>query len=96
LANCLADSGELLQAEALERETIRKLEDRLGRRHPTTLACRSNLAVTLRLAGHAQEAEQARARILVELGEVLGPDHPDATLLQEWRRIYSDLEPLPI
>jgi hypothetical protein len=60
------------------------------------LACEANLAVTLHQSGQEQEAERARARMLNELSKALGPTHPDAMLLQDWRRIDRDLEPLPI
>jgi hypothetical protein len=96
LASCLSDSGDLERAEALEREMIPRLRQKLGPQHPDTLACEANLAVTLHLAGRDEEAERARAGILDEFSRVQGPRHPDVMLLQDWRRIDRDLEPLPI
>jgi hypothetical protein len=96
LANCLADSADLTQAETLERETIPRLQRKLGHQHPDTLACEANLAVTLHRAGHTKEAERARTWILDELSRILDPGHPDVMMLQEWRAIDRDLEPLPI
>ena len=102
LANCLGDSGHLTRAEDLERQTIDRLTSKLGENHPDTLVCKANLAVTLHFAGKAQrsaakteEAERLRARALVNFTQVLGNQHPNALLLEEWQRINRDLEPQP-
>ena len=68
----------------------------LGDDHPDTLVCEANLAVTMRQDGRTEEAGQLRVRIRDRLIQVLGPQHPDARLLQDWDRIDLDLEVLPI
>ncbi len=93
LANCLGESGDLAEAGALERETIKRLRKTLGQDHPDTLACQANLAVTLREAGRAEEAGHLREKILDDFGRVLGLSHPTVALLHDWRRISRDLEP---
>ena len=81
--------------EALERETISRLEQVLGPDHPDTLICRANLVVTMRGAGRDKEAKDAKAKILSDFSQVLGTGHPDAVQLREGQRINRDLEPQP-
>jgi hypothetical protein len=83
----LAESGDLTQAEALQRDTVPKLRKKLGPHHPDTLTCEANLAVTLHQAGRGKEAKQARTRTLDNLSQVLGPQHPDVLSLRDWRQV---------
>ena len=77
----------------LDRDTITRLRETLGADHPDTLICEANLAVTLREAGQEKEADELRARLLVDFDRILGPGHPDAAQLRKWQRINRDLEP---
>jgi hypothetical protein len=43
-------------------------------------------------AGHRSEAEEARARILAEQTRAIGVHHRGTMLLQNWQRIYLELE----
>ena len=59
-ANCFGDAGEFAAAEALERETISRLDQVLGPDHPDTLICRANLAVTAARGGPGPGSQGAQ------------------------------------
>ena len=95
LANCLGESGDLAEAEAIERETISRLSTSLGQHHPDTLSCQANLAVTLHETGREEEAGRLREQVLDDFSRVLGVGHPITELLRDWHRGSCDLELAP-
>ena len=95
LAACLGDAEDLPRAGSLQRNALRDFQKKLGPRHPDTLACQAGLAVTLHRAGQDEEAEHVRARILEVLAYV-DDNHPDITLLRDWRYISRDLDAPPV
>lgn len=96
LASCHGDMGNHLKAESLNRDAISRVRKKLGPLHPDTLACAANLAVTLHRAGQDAEAEQARIQALQKLSRIYSQHHPDIQLIQDWRYIHRDLEPLRV
>ncbi|SFW79240.1 FxSxx-COOH system tetratricopeptide repeat protein [Amycolatopsis australiensis] len=71
--------GNLAEARRLGEHVKGLYEATWGEKHPFSVAAATNLAVTLRLLGSAEQVEQARAldeRALADMTEALGEDHP--------------------
>jgi hypothetical protein len=67
----------------------------LGARHPDTLLCQANLAVTLRTSGRADDAIRLQQLVMAEMSDVLMEEHPSIVALREWRLQGRDLEVQP-
>lgn len=79
LANILAQTGELQEAEDLYRDLIRFFLDSTehGRNHPTTLSCQSNLGYILSEQGKNDEAGTILRKAVADQESLKGKDHPD-------------------
>ncbi|MBT2448771.1 tetratricopeptide repeat protein [Streptomyces sp. ISL-43] len=77
LAIAIGDSGKPSRAAADLAGIARRRTDRLGPRHPDTLAARHQLAFFVGESGNLRAAAARFAELLTDAGEVLGPDHPD-------------------
>ncbi len=77
LALALGDAGRPYRAAADLTGILRRREDRLGPRHPDTLAARHQLAFFTGEAGNPHAAAARFAALAVDAASVLGPDHPD-------------------
>ena len=75
---------------------LRHFGDLLGQNHPDTLACESNLTVSLEASGSKVEAGRIRERIVALLEARLGTDHRNTVKSREGRRINLGLEAQPI
>ena len=86
--------GPLRGVAESERLSLDRLRQTMGAAHPDTLACRSNLAVTLRALGQSAEAEalhnEALAGFLKDRN--FGAAHPETVRAQGWERISHVLE----
>ena len=93
-ANARAELEELKTAELSERSCLARLATYLGEDHPDTLACRSNLAVTLKARGHTQEAQRLHDQALEAFAHDrnFGESHPDTISAEGWKRISHILE----
>jgi hypothetical protein len=67
----------------------------LGPRHPDTLACAGNYAVTLSASNWEAEATALQRQVLASMVDVLGANHPDIEALRRWRPQSRELEPPP-
>ncbi|MEU6210526.1 tetratricopeptide repeat protein [Streptomyces sp. NPDC047023] len=77
LALALGDAGRPYRAAADLTGILRRREDRLGPRHPDTLAARHQLAFFTGEAGNPHAAAARFAALAADAASVLGPDHPD-------------------
>ncbi|MFD9356628.1 hypothetical protein [Streptomyces sp. NPDC060031] len=77
LATAIGDSGQPRRAAADLAGIVRRRTDRLGPRHPDTLAARHQLAFFTGESGDPRAAAAKFAALAADTGEVLGPDHPD-------------------
>ncbi|MBT2468275.1 tetratricopeptide repeat protein [Streptomyces sp. ISL-66] len=77
LTIAIGDSGKPRRAAADLAGIARRRTDRLGPRHPDTLAARHQLAFFVGESGDHLAAAARFAELLTDAGEVLGPDHPD-------------------
>nr|WSX48319.1 tetratricopeptide repeat protein [Streptomyces sp. NBC_00974] len=77
LTIAIGDSGEPRRAAADLAGIARRRTDRLGPRHPETLAARHQLAFFVGESGDHRAAAARFAELLADTGDVLGPDHPD-------------------
>jgi MinD-like ATPase involved in chromosome partitioning or flagellar assembly/tetratricopeptide (TPR) repeat protein len=93
-ANARAELGDLAAAEASERSCLVRLAKQMGEDHPDTHACRSNLAVTLKALGQADEAQRIHDHAVRALtrNRNFGPTHPDTVMAEKWVRISHILE----
>ena len=77
-----------------ERLALERLRRTAGPAHPDSLACRSNLAVTLRALGQSTEADnfhnEAVSGFLKDRN--FGASHPETRKAQAWERISHVLE----
>jgi tetratricopeptide (TPR) repeat protein len=89
----LADQGMLEAAEDVEAQTVEALTVTLGHNHPDTLRCQANLLLT-RLQRDENVAAQ-RARVIDQLAQRIGADHPDIGTLRGERRLMRALDPQP-
>ena len=76
LGRDLDHQGLYIKAERLQRRVFKGTEKVLGREHPNTLTCVSQLGSVLESQGKYDEAEAMRRRALDEYEKVLGLDHP--------------------
>ncbi|MHA6760809.1 FxSxx-COOH system tetratricopeptide repeat protein [Streptacidiphilus sp. PAMC 29251] len=93
-ANARAELGDLAAAERSERSCLARMVRTLGEVHPDTLACRSNLAVTLRALGQTDEAQLLHDAALRHLdgNRNFGSSHPETVRVGRWERISHVLE----
>ncbi|MFZ3474468.1 tetratricopeptide repeat protein [Streptomyces sp. 4.24] len=77
LAIAIGDSGKPNRAAADLAGITRRRTDRLGPRHPDTLAARHQLAFFVGESGNLRAAAARFTELLADVREVLGPDHPD-------------------
>ncbi|WP_406264734.1 FxSxx-COOH system tetratricopeptide repeat protein [Streptomyces sp. NBC_00191] len=96
LANSYGDLGQYDRAEHWENTALEGLLQRYEPTHPDVLACRTNLAITLRSSGRDKEGQQLRAKILELAAKQLGVEHPLTEAARAWRRVNRDLEPQPV
>ena len=76
-ASLYRSQGRYEAAEQLYRRALEGWEERLGPKHPDTLATVDGLAIVYRHQGRYEEAEQLYRRALEGREERLGPKHPD-------------------
>jgi tetratricopeptide (TPR) repeat protein len=93
----LADADELVQAEVLESQVVDSLTKALGRNHADTLRSIANLLITREKLGIPDPASVTaeRDRVVVDLGRVIGPDHPHVRELSSGRRLMNMVNPQP-
>ncbi|MFC1409353.1 FxSxx-COOH system tetratricopeptide repeat protein [Streptacidiphilus sp. N1-12] len=93
-ANARAELEELEAAENSERSCLARLSRQLGDDHPDTLACRSNLAVTLKARGSTREAQRLHDEAVEAFAHDrnFGDTHPDTLSAEGWDRISHILE----
>lgn len=96
LANVTAGLGDLPKALEIERRVVAALREVVGAHHPETLACASNMSVTLDALGRKEEAQLLRAETVSELQRQLGDDHDYVGIAGDARRFSRDLEPLVV
>ncbi len=85
LANMLVDMGDLVQGEAVMRESLDLSYQLLGEKKPTTLIFEYNLAELLNKKGQYQEALEWAISTHVKKTETFGPQHPFVFLsLDNW------------
>lgn len=77
LAITVGDAGRPRRAAAELAGITRRREDRLGPRHPDTLAARHQLAYFTGEAGNPHAAAARFATLAADAAAVLGADHPD-------------------
>ncbi|MGW4686383.1 hypothetical protein ACWEPM_15980 [Streptomyces sp. NPDC004244] len=77
LAITLGDAGRTRWAAAELAGIARRRENRLGPRHPDTLAARHQQAFFTGEAGGPRAAASLFATLVADTAAVLGPDHPD-------------------
>jgi tetratricopeptide (TPR) repeat protein len=90
----LEELEELEAAELSERSCLARLTTHLGEDHPDTLACRSNLAVTLKAQGHTTEAQRLHDEAVAAFAHDrnFGESHPDTISAEGWERISHIIE----
>ncbi|OUC92304.1 tetratricopeptide repeat protein [Streptosporangium minutum] len=88
LADCLSDLGKSGPGEALEQWTSALL----GPDHPATQACSANLAITLRTGDRSEEPGRLRSRVVDDMRQTLGDEHPNVVAVSR-RRVDQDLGP---
>lgn len=76
LAAALSANGATSEAVALERQSLARYEDLLGRAHPNTLVCVNNLAVLSRREG-APNARMLAERAAAGMETSFGHGHPN-------------------
>jgi hypothetical protein len=95
-ANARAEQADpdLRAVETSERSALRRLGELLGEEHPDSLACQSNLSVTLLALGEKAEADRLHDDALMKFSRdrSLGDGHPDAFKTERWERISHVLE----
>ncbi|WP_194908065.1 FxSxx-COOH system tetratricopeptide repeat protein [Catenulispora rubra] len=103
LANALAETGHLDEAEKLYLATAELLRTVLapaepGAResHPDLLACQANLAVTWHETSREEQAETERARVRKLLAATRGEKHPSTARLDRWERADRELDATPL
>lgn len=89
LANVYRETGDVRQAEALDREGLAIRQPRFGEDSFDTQASRRNLAIDLQMLGRYADAAAMLQPLLDRLAASLGPDHP-ATW--DIRRTIASLE----
>ena len=92
--SALSGLGSHAEAAALEELVLAERMRALGPQHADTLRCRANLLLTLRQQG-INGAGAQRARVIVELADVLGADHPDIAEAGVNHRLFSMINPQP-
>jgi tetratricopeptide (TPR) repeat protein len=94
LANAFAEANDPAKAEMLERDSLQRLVLKMGESHPDSIACRSNLAVTLRELGQLEEARRLHDRAVQAFvdNRNFGESHPDTVKAERWERISHVLE----
>ncbi len=85
-ASVLAHLGKLEDAAELEELVLAERTRWLGPEHPDTLRCQANLLLTRHQQGVNGQATE-RQQVIVQLGSVLGADHPDVTAAAASRRL---------
>lgn len=94
VASVLAIRGGLTAALALDKSIAGTRADVLGKQHPDTLRSQLNLLLTqqeLRQEGAAEKRQQ----VIGELGELIGPSHPDVTAARNGERLLAAIDPQP-
>eukprot|EP00741_Cyanophora_paradoxa_P013230 tig00000178_g12779.t1 len=82
--------GRYAEAEPFLQRALAIQEAKLGRAHPETAACLSNLATLFDQQGKYGEAEPLYKRALAVEEAALGPGHPDtASLLDNLGQLYA-------
>jgi tetratricopeptide (TPR) repeat protein len=76
LADVLAATGKLQDAESLHRDTLERRRRVLGEEHRDTLTSMNNYATVLNSLGRVDEAETLHERTLATRRRVLGESHP--------------------
>lgn len=96
LASDLAALGDNTAARELGQDTLERLRRVMGPDYNLTLACAVNLVVDLRADGLGEEAEALREETRQHYGHGPGSDYPDASALEDGRRLNFDFDPPPI
>ena len=93
-ANARAELGDPASAGLSERSCLDRMVRKLGTNHPDALACRSNLAVTLRTLGRTDEAQSLHDEAVrgFSRDRNFGVGHPDTVRAERWERISHVLE----
>jgi hypothetical protein len=94
LGICRAEMNELAEAVELMQEVAELLAVILGAEHPDTVRCQANVVLG-QLSLGLEHAETAHARVLKQLTERLGSDHPAVKAMQERRYLHRVVEPHP-
>jgi hypothetical protein len=92
LAVCLAEDGKLDESRALDEQNVQRLTRALGPNHPDALRVTANLALT-RIALGDRAAVSGLNRIIEQLGELTGHEHPGVAALQSGARNHRVLDP---
>ncbi len=89
-----AELGDLAAAERSERSCLSRLVEVQSASHPDALACQSNLAVTLKALGRADEAQHLHddAVRAFSRDRNFGGSHPETLRAEGWERISHVLE----
>jgi tetratricopeptide (TPR) repeat protein len=77
LAMIWHEQGRSKEAEELLTKVLKALESLLGLRHPSTLTCMSNLAVTLKVQGLHNQAEELLVKVVDTSLELSGMEYSD-------------------
>ncbi|MFJ8820620.1 FxSxx-COOH system tetratricopeptide repeat protein [Streptomyces sp. NPDC102467] len=91
-----ASVGDHESAVELGDTTLALARTVLGDVHVLTISLLAGLAASYEEVGRAPEARELRRQAADQLGELLGPDHPQTRYILEQRLPYWDFEPQPI
>jgi len=92
LAVCLAENRELDESRVLDEQNVQRLTRVLGPNHPDALRANANLALT-RIAQGDRAAAAGLNRIIEQLGDLTGHEHPSVVALQRGERNHRVLDP---
>ena len=73
----LDECGLYEKAASLNKRTLERKQQILGKEHPDTLASMNNLALVLKRQGKYEEAEKIQRQTLASKESVLGKEHPE-------------------
>jgi Tetratricopeptide repeat/NB-ARC domain len=96
LASDLVAMGDVTAARQLGEDTLERLRNVMGADYNLTLAGAINLAADLRADGLCERADALREDIRLHYEHGLGTDYPDASALDDGRRLNFDFDPPPI
>ncbi|MFC1429280.1 FxSxx-COOH system tetratricopeptide repeat protein [Streptacidiphilus sp. N1-3] len=93
LINALADLGRFGEAVELGYACLKSLRERLGREHPDTALCRSNLAAVLSASGRGEAGDRLRREAVVTFSRLWGDSHAWTVRARAGQCTDRDLEP---